>query len=93
MNQEPKIKKLTHGEAFFERKKAFEQSATSALNMRAFDTIPPRMSRDKAVKYYTDKLRKVFGVEDNEIKDFIKPEHRFDYFEAQKILERIGRAG
>lgn len=92
MKSNQKIKKLTHGEAFFERKKAFEQSETSALNMRAFDTIPPRMSRDKAVKYYTDKLRKVFGVEDNEIKDFINPEHRFDYFEARRILEKMKEA-
>jgi hypothetical protein len=88
MNHDTKTKKLTHGEAFFERKKAFELSETSALNMRAFDTIPPRMSRDKAVEYYTDKLRKVFGVEDKEVtpKDFLKTEHYYDYFEAKRIV-------
>lgn len=88
-----KKEKLTHGEAFFERKKAFEQSNTSALNMRAFDTIPPRMGREKALKYYCEKLRKVFGIEHHDKSEFIKPEHSFDYYEAQRILERMGRAG
>lgn len=86
-----KREKLTHGEAFFERKKAFEQSTTSALNMRAFDTIPPRMGRSKAVKYYTEKLRKVFGIEEKEVtqKDFLKTDHFYDYHETQRILEKM----
>ena len=90
MKSDLKIKKLTHGEAFFERKKAFEQSNASALNMRSFDTIPPRMSREKALQYYGKKLREVFGTQDQEPDDFISAEHRFDYYEAQRILERMG---
>ena len=56
MKSDLKIKKLTHGEAFFERKKAFEQSNASALNMRSFDTIPPRMSREKALHLHFPRI-------------------------------------
>ena len=81
--------KLSHGEAFFQRKKEFEANETSALNMRAFDTIPPRMGRAKAVKYYTDKLRKVFGVEAANRSDFAKVEDYYDYYEAERILNKL----
>jgi hypothetical protein len=84
--------KPTHGEAFYQRKKAFESSETSALNMRAFDTIPPRMGRAKAVKYYTNKLRRVFDETLGEIvnmRDFIKPEHYHDYMDLKKDLNKL----
>ena len=81
--------KQTHGEAFFQRKKDFEANETSALNMRAFDTIPPRMGRAKAVKYYTDKLRKVFGVEAVNRKDYECDEYDYDCFEAERHLNKI----
>ena len=81
--------KPTHGEAFYQRKKEFEANETSALNMRAFDTIPPRMGRTKAVKYYTNKLRKVFGVEAVNRTDFAKVEDYYDYYEAERILNKL----
>ena len=50
--------------------------------------MPERMSRADALEYYTEKLRKVFGIEVSP-RDFIKSDDYFDYHEMLRKRKKI----
>lgn len=83
--------KLTHGEAYFERRVNLDFTHDLDKILRNFERLPKRMPRKEALNYYGDKLRKVFGIEEVSTKDFRHIEEWFDYHEAKRIRHEIFR--
>ena len=80
---------MTHGEAYVFKRNNLDFKQNIDKIARLLERLPKRMSRNDALNYYGNKLRKVFGVEEVERRDFLKVDHYFDYFEAKKLLRRI----
>ena len=79
---------MTYGEAWVEWKlnmNGWDYSFDKCPPMRVHD---PRMNRDDALEYYKRKLRKVFGLDEFDVKDFDSVEDYFDYYEAKKIKDK-----
>jgi len=81
---------MTHGEAWYLKYRDVHMvdGEMVPLSSGAFiQSLPHRMSRFDADLYYTNKIRKYFGLEEK--LRFDKVEHEFDYFEALKIKEMM----
>jgi len=80
---------MTHGEAWYLKYRDVEMidGEMVPISRALIPSLPHRMSRFDASLYYTNKIRKYFGLEEKT--DFDTIAHKFDYFEALKIKERI----
>lgn len=78
---------MTHGEAYVFRRQNIDFTHDLDKILRSFDRLPKKMDRKDSLKYYSDKLRKVFGVDEVSKRDFIKIDDYFDYFEARRLLK------
>lgn len=83
--------KTTHGEAYYQRRANIDFTHDLDKIFRSLERLPKRMPRKEALRYYGDKLRKVFGIEEVSPRDFRHIEEFFDYYEAQRIRHEIFR--
>jgi hypothetical protein len=81
---------MKHGEFWFLKYRDVEMvdgEIVPNTTETKFRSMPHRMPRNEASIYYTNKIRKYFGL--NEKLGFDKIEHEFDYYEALRIKEMI----
>lgn len=81
---------MTHGEKYVHCRSNLNFKEDLGKMLRNLERLPKPMERTKAINYYNSKLRKVFGVEEVNIKDFRKVEEYYDYFDAIRLLKGIG---
>jgi len=89
-----KNKVLTYGEAYAQRQEDLYNYKYTFDNCPMLKPHNDRMPRAKAVKYYNNKLEKVFdnlGYEKvgTRLKDFDTTEDYYDYHEAKKLKELL----
>ena len=85
------MRRLKHGEFWFLKYKDSEMVDGEMIpntTLTKSISMPPRMLRHDAGVYYTNKIRKYFGLEEK--LGFEKIEHEFDYFEAIKFRKQLG---
>ena len=84
---------MTHGEEYFYKRSNidFKKDIESICNN--LFRLPPRKTRAEALSYYGKKIRQHFidigMIEEVKIKDFIKAEHYYDSFEAERIYTKL----
>ncbi|HEY5630499.1 MAG TPA: hypothetical protein VIR31_00085 [Nitrososphaeraceae archaeon] len=82
---------LTHGEKYVYCRSNLDFKDDIGKMIRNLERLPKRMERKKAINYYNAKLRKVFGIEEVEIKDFRRIEEYYDFFDTKRLLATIKR--
>lgn len=75
---------MTHGEAYFHKRNQL------GLDITELSRLPKRMPRKVALAYYCRKLKEVFNTSDK-IRDFLKVEHFYDSYEAERLLLKLKR--
>lgn len=85
--------KMTHGERYFYKRSNIDFTKDTDYICKRLQNLPEKMPRAKALDYYGNKIRQHFidigMIEEVKIKDFIKTEHYYDAFEAERIYKKI----
>lgn len=76
---------MTHGEVYVFSRENLDFTHDIDRILRNFERLPKRMKRADALKYYGDKIRNVFRIEEVKSKDFRHIEEFYDYHEALRL--------
>lgn len=81
---------MTHGEAYYLKKSTIDFKADISNILRNLDRLPPRMERQKAIEYYSNKLRAYFGVDEVSPRDFRNIDEFYDYHYTMRLRSKNG---